>query len=306
MKEKDAAIIKVLSDIGYADEPELTPEQEKQFERATDPEKQYLYDVEQLFSPQIQEDTNIIPNFGKSTGMRFYDNMLRNPEYFKREKGITSQIVHISPDEYLSLSTSHGKPSSGAGVYDAVVDDYVDKIKNGEELELTILDFANNEFYQEGRHRALACKKLGVPKIPVLKVEDNELTESTWAEEDGVRDRENPLPVVDASKLASVSSNAEYIYQKTADEYGEVSIENLQKIGNVENIPVSKIIGSEDYLDGEHINALVSGDIPSDDVIMAIKMRDNYYLMDGNHKAAAALIRGDKNIKALVFDISSM
>lgn len=42
MKEKDAAIIKVLSDIGYADEPELTPEQEKQFERAIDPEKQFL------------------------------------------------------------------------------------------------------------------------------------------------------------------------------------------------------------------------------------------------------------------------
>jgi len=56
MKDKDAAIIKVLSDIGYTDEPELTPDQQEQFERALDPEKQFLHDVEQLFTPQIQED----------------------------------------------------------------------------------------------------------------------------------------------------------------------------------------------------------------------------------------------------------
>ena len=56
MKEKDAAIIKVLSDIGYSDEPELTTGQEEQFERALDPEKQFLHDVEKLFTPQLQED----------------------------------------------------------------------------------------------------------------------------------------------------------------------------------------------------------------------------------------------------------
>ena len=50
MKKKDAAVIKVLSDIGHTDEPELTPEQENQFARALDPEKQFLYDVERLFT----------------------------------------------------------------------------------------------------------------------------------------------------------------------------------------------------------------------------------------------------------------
>jgi len=52
MKTKDAAAIKVLSDIGYTDEPDLTPEQEEQFERALDPEKQFLYDIEHVFNQQ--------------------------------------------------------------------------------------------------------------------------------------------------------------------------------------------------------------------------------------------------------------
>lgn len=60
MKEKDAAIIKVLSDIGYVDEPELTPKQEEQLARALDPEKQFLYDVEHVFNPQIQEEGDIL------------------------------------------------------------------------------------------------------------------------------------------------------------------------------------------------------------------------------------------------------
>ena len=49
MNDKDAAVIKVLNDIGYTEEPELSPEQEEQLARACDPEKQFLHDVESLF-----------------------------------------------------------------------------------------------------------------------------------------------------------------------------------------------------------------------------------------------------------------
>ncbi len=51
MNDKDAAVIKVLNDIGYTDEPDLSSSQEEQFQRACDPEKQFLHDVEQLFNP---------------------------------------------------------------------------------------------------------------------------------------------------------------------------------------------------------------------------------------------------------------
>lgn len=177
MKKKDAAVIKVLSDIGMTDEPELTPEQENQFARALDPEKQFLYDVEKLFNPRLIE---------------------------------------------------------------------------------------------------------------------------------GIREEPNPLPIVDASKLASVSSNTEYIIQK-ADELGDGDMQRgMQQIGQVESIPVSKIVGTEDMLDGEHLEALVQGERQADSMIMTVKIRDKYYIMDGNHKAAAAMKRGEKNTEAFVFNISSI
>jgi hypothetical protein len=50
MNKKDAAVTKVLSDIGFKDEPELTPEQEELLKRALDPEEQFLHDVEKLFN----------------------------------------------------------------------------------------------------------------------------------------------------------------------------------------------------------------------------------------------------------------
>lgn len=49
MNKKDAAVEKVLADIGFREEPDLTPEQEEILQRALDPEEQFLYDVEQLF-----------------------------------------------------------------------------------------------------------------------------------------------------------------------------------------------------------------------------------------------------------------
>ncbi len=50
MNDKDAAVIKVLNDIGYTEEPELSPEQEEMLKRACDPEQQFLYDVKNLFN----------------------------------------------------------------------------------------------------------------------------------------------------------------------------------------------------------------------------------------------------------------
>lgn len=177
MKKKDAAVIKVLSDIGYTDESELTTEQENHLARALDPEKQFLYDVEKLFNPQLIE---------------------------------------------------------------------------------------------------------------------------------GIREEPNPLPIVDASMLASVSSNTEYVIQK-ADELGNGDMDSgMRQIGQVESIPVSKIVGTEDMLDGEHLEALVQGERQADSMIMAVKIRDKYYLMDGNHKAAAAMKRGEKNTEAFVFDVNNI
>jgi hypothetical protein len=50
MNKKDAAITKVLSDIGIEEEPVLSPEEEEMLARALDPEKEFQHAVEQLFN----------------------------------------------------------------------------------------------------------------------------------------------------------------------------------------------------------------------------------------------------------------
>jgi hypothetical protein len=45
MNEKDAAIKKVLAELGLKEEPELTPEQEELLKTALDPKEQELADM---------------------------------------------------------------------------------------------------------------------------------------------------------------------------------------------------------------------------------------------------------------------
>lgn len=50
MNNKEAAIIKALAELGYTKPKELTPSEEELLTRALNPEEQFLYDVERLFS----------------------------------------------------------------------------------------------------------------------------------------------------------------------------------------------------------------------------------------------------------------
>lgn len=51
MSATDAKAQKALAELGLRSEVPLTPEQEQMLQRALDPEEQYLYDVERLFTP---------------------------------------------------------------------------------------------------------------------------------------------------------------------------------------------------------------------------------------------------------------
>lgn len=50
MNNQDSTVIKILSDMGMTEEPELSPEQEEILQRALDPEKEFLHSVEKLFN----------------------------------------------------------------------------------------------------------------------------------------------------------------------------------------------------------------------------------------------------------------
>ena len=50
MTKKDAAIQKVLAELGYDTVTELSPEDERKLQNALDPESQFLQDVQDLYT----------------------------------------------------------------------------------------------------------------------------------------------------------------------------------------------------------------------------------------------------------------
>ena len=121
--------------------------------------------------------------FDKSyTDMPTYDDMMKDPEYFQRAKKKVWDIVYMSPDDYIN-NAIEGFSKIGYG-RDAVmsrdadlIDKYAGLMRDGTKFPMVVLDYsgymgAEDEFSQEGMHRALAAKKLGLKRMPVLVVKN--------------------------------------------------------------------------------------------------------------------------------------
>jgi len=52
MNDKDAVVIKVLTELELRPAQSLTPEQEGMLRRALDPEEEFAYVVEKIFAPK--------------------------------------------------------------------------------------------------------------------------------------------------------------------------------------------------------------------------------------------------------------
>lgn len=126
-----------------------------------------------------------------TTGMSYYDAMLhkeyiagnRDPvEYFKTNKGLVFEIVWMSPTQYLEesykihrkFSIDYGIPQITFETYlktnidPDLINEYVQRTLEGSKMPMPVLDY--DKLTQEGRHRAVVAKELGVEKIPVLVV----------------------------------------------------------------------------------------------------------------------------------------
>jgi hypothetical protein len=148
----------------------------------------------------------------------------------------------------------------------------------------------------------------------------HELTEDSWDDAETRRTTPNPLPIADSATLNRVFDMAEELDDKIlADakrrginpkglrEIGTLLKQGRMAYGNMESIPLSKILASENLLDGKHLDALAderSTTAPSGEVTL-LKVGNKYYAQDGNHRIAAAHVRGDKQINALVLDVGS-
>lgn len=140
-----------------------------------------------------QEVCESYSGFKDSTGLPAYDTYLNKSTKNYRElaKGDTGSVVMMSPDQYLkdiSSKVFHSKIKTTLRQVDqSNVDSLAQKLKLGTKLDMPMLDLRLGREAQEGRHRALAAKKAGLSKIPVLVVKD-----------------------YDSSKLLNLPSNMEF------------------------------------------------------------------------------------------------
>lgn len=118
------------------------------------------------------------------TGMPWYDGMLRDPEYYKRAKGVVFNIEYMSPLTYLKKaariftrrSKEMGRPHlyTVSEITEVLVRDRVKELAGmmeaGKRIHMPVLDWAALE--QEGRHRAVAAMEIGLHSIPVMVVEE--------------------------------------------------------------------------------------------------------------------------------------
>ncbi len=196
MKDKDAATIKVLVDIGYTKSPELTPEQEEHLERALDPEKQFLHDVERLFNPQIQED-------GWDDGMDDDERRRTTPNPLPvADSEILNHVFDLSEkldDKILAYYKSRGKKPNGlreigellkqgrreygsieaVSVSNIVASEdmldggHLDALTNKQQTtspsgDVVLLKYQGKYYTQDGNHRIAAAAARGDKQIKAL------------------------------------------------------------------------------------------------------------------------------------------
>ena len=115
---------------------------------------------------------NVWRYFEKITDMPFYDDMMDNPEYYKRVKKLESRVVMMKPYDYLkACGEVHG--SSAQRQIDLVDMDRAEQLlkaikEKHTKMKLPVMDYAYKT--QEGRHRAVISMKLGLETMPVLVV----------------------------------------------------------------------------------------------------------------------------------------
>ena len=191
MKEKDAAVIKVLTDIGAIDEPELTPEQEEMFRRATNPEEQFLHDVKRLY---VKEDAwddaerrrttpNPVPLAGHAELNRAFDLAEELDDKilaeYKKKHNIQKftnlgEIGKVLKAERPNYGKVESVPVSSILASEDVLDgEHLKALVNSKQTtapsgQVTLLKIGNKYYAQDGNHRIAASFLRGEKTIDAL------------------------------------------------------------------------------------------------------------------------------------------
>lgn len=108
--------------------------------------------------------------FKLETG-EYHQDYLDNPKYAEQKGYYSVYIAEMTPDEYMERCSKEVFYSPIEDVHDGMeekdkVHEYAEMMKNGTKFYMPYIDTLHHQ--QEGRHRAMAAKELGIKKIPVL------------------------------------------------------------------------------------------------------------------------------------------
>jgi hypothetical protein len=109
--------------------------------------------------------------FKNTTGASGIDDVMANPKYQREEKGKEGTIEYMTPDEYINRANRNRKEKPPLEqeyqmIESGLVEKYKKMTEAGSKMPLPYIDTINHE--QEGRHRAMVAKAMGIEKIPVL------------------------------------------------------------------------------------------------------------------------------------------
>lgn len=114
------------------------------------------------------------------TGMPMYDDMMKDVEYFEKNKNKTYKIINMKPAKYISIcAIKFGNDLR------MLRESRQDNLKNKvgilevEKWNIPMLDFTNG-FSQEGITRSLRAEKEGLKTIPVMIVFKKNPHEKAW------------------------------------------------------------------------------------------------------------------------------
>ena len=118
--------------------------------------------------------------FKLDTNIDMYDHAVAHPEYFGRAKGWTARLTFLHPDDYIDRciegfgfhQTRLGQaPHTKADILgmrsESLVRNYANLMRQGDKFPALVLDYCSC-FEQEGLHRAMAAKMVGLDLVPVV------------------------------------------------------------------------------------------------------------------------------------------
>ena len=103
--------------------------------------------------------------------------MLKDPEYMAKKKGMVGEIVWMSPQEYIERCEQGFKSTGSKGLVrqgrdPKLIKQYAQEMQKGDKFPMLELDYRGG-FAQEGLHRAMAAELLGVRKVPVFVTKES-------------------------------------------------------------------------------------------------------------------------------------